>query len=232
MSVASSAPQTRTVMDNRGINLISPLRTLAGGLVWGLLALVFNILIEWLGIFFGWWELPGDQHSAEMLNQEIGWLNDDFKHVIGDPISNVPRIAGKIHTLLFVWNGHDYSNEFLGYANGFGAVDYASSAINSIHLFGVRVGLMLFSLPVFVAFGVVAFTDGLLQRDLRRFGGGRESAYLWHYAKRWIAPTLTLPIVLYLGLPFSIYPPFLIVPFAMLFGFAIWISSALFKKYL
>ena len=91
---------------------------------------------------------------------------------------------------------------------------------------------MFFSLPVFVAFGVVAFTDGLLQRDLRRFGGGRESAYLWHYAKRWIAPTLTLPIVLYLGLPFSIYPPFLIVPFAMLFGFAIWISSALFKKYL
>ena len=231
MSPASAAPQVREVRE-RGVNITYPIRAVARGIVWALLALVFNILIEWFGIFFGWWERPGDQHSSAMVAKEVAWLNSDFVGVIGDPVSNIPKIARRLFSILFVWNEHDYSREFLNYANGFGAVDYASAAINSVYLFGVRVGLLLFSLPIFIVFGLAAFTDGLLQRDLRRFGGGRESAYLWHYAKRWVAPTLALPVIIYLGVPLSIYPPYLITPFAMLFGFAVWISSALFKKYL
>ena len=231
MSSVSSAPQVHAVKE-RGVNITYPIRAVARGLVWALLALVFNILIEWFGIFFGWWELPGDQHSSAMVAKEVGWLNSDFVGVIGDPVRNIPKITRRLFAILFVWNGHDYSREFLGYANGFGAVDYASAAINSVYLFGVRIGLLLFSLPVFVVFGLVAFTDGLLQRDLRRFGGGRESAYLWHYAKRWVGPMLALPVIIYLGVPLSIYPPYLIIPFAMLFGFSVWLSSAFFKKYL
>ena len=231
MSPASSAPQVHAVKE-RGVNITYPIRAVARGVVWAILALVFNIFIEWFGIFFDWWELPGDKHSSAMLTKEINWLNSDFVGVIGDPVRNIPTIARRLFAILFVWTGHDYSQAFLGYANGFGAVDYASAAINAIYLFGVRAGLLLFSLPIFVVFGLVAFTDGLLQRDLRRFGGGRESAYLWHYAKRWVAPMLALPVIIYLAAPFSIYPPYLIIPFAMLFGFAVWLSSAFFKKYL
>ena len=37
---------------------------------------------------------------------------------------------------------------------------------------------------MFVLLTWVGLVDGLVQCDLRRWGGGRESSYVYHYAKR------------------------------------------------
>ena len=74
--------------------------------------------------------------------------------------------------------------------------------------------------------------DGLVRRDLRRWGGGRESSFLYHHAKRWIWPLFITAWVLYLSLPFSIHPAFAILPFAGLIGVLVALTTGSFKKYL
>jgi hypothetical protein len=46
--------------------------------------------------------------------------------------------------------------------------------------------------------GLVAVVDGLGQRDLRRFGGGREKGQVYHLARGMVFPAFTLPWILYL----------------------------------
>jgi len=41
-------------------------------------------------------------------------------------------------------------------------------------VFAVRVAILTLAMPVLLLFSLVALVDGLVQRDLRRWGGGRE----------------------------------------------------------
>jgi hypothetical protein len=43
---------------------------------------------------------------------------------------------------------------------------------------------------------------------------------------------LVLPWVLYLSLPISVHPNYIVLPAAILFGIALCVASATFKKYL
>ena len=86
--------------------------------------------------------------------------------------------------------------------------------------------------PVFVLFTLVALVDGLVRRDLRRWGGGRESSFVYHYAKQSVLPLVALAWVIYLSLPFSVHPSFVVLPFAALFGLSASIMAGTFKKYL
>jgi len=79
-----------------------------------------------------------------------------------------------------------------------------------------------------VAFSLVALVDGLVQRDLRRWGGGRESSFVYHYAKKEALPLVVLTWVTYLALPLT----FVILPFASLFALTVAVTASTFKKYL
>ena len=79
---------------------------------------------------------------------------------------------------------------------------------------------------------LVALVDGFVQRDLRRWGGGRESSFVYHWAKRSALPLLVVSWVVYLALPFSLHPTFVILPFAALFALSVAVTASSFKKYL
>jgi hypothetical protein len=49
-------------------------------------------------------------------------------------------------------------------------------------VYAIRLAVMVSALPVFLLAGLVAVVDGLGQRDLRRFGGGREKGQVYHLA--------------------------------------------------
>jgi hypothetical protein len=51
-------------------------------------------------------------------------------------------------------------------------------------VFSVRLAILTLTTPVFVPFTLVALVDGFVQRDLRRWGGGRESSFVYHWAKQ------------------------------------------------
>ncbi len=64
---------------------------------------------------------------------------------------------------------------------------------------------------------MAAFTglvDGLARRDLRRFGVGRESSYLYRKARGTIIPLAIFPWTFYLALPISISAMLVLLPCA------------------
>ena len=74
--------------------------------------------------------------------------------------------------------------------------------------------------------------DGLVRRDIRKFGAGRESGFIYHRAKAALMPLAVLPWVIYLALPVSLHPLLILLPGAMLLGLAMNIAAGSFKKYL
>jgi len=87
-------------------------------------------------------------------------------------------------------------------------------------------------LPLFLMAAFVGLVDGLVRRDIRRFGAGRESGFIYHRARASLMPLAVLPWVTYLALPVSVHPLLILLPSAALLGIAVDIASASFKKYL
>lgn len=223
------------------------LTTIAQGLKWMLLSLVFSILIEWIGMVF-WWPEEGLNHSRDMLTAEIGFLQADFgKSLISeDPARFTRTLADRAYYGLFevtriadfiAWVGNpSTANESalrLRLHTAFQPVaKYVLAAMQVTQVFSVRLAVLLLAMPVFVMFSLVAIVDGLVKRDLRRWGGGRESSFVYHWAKRSALPLLVLTWVTYLSLPFSLHPSFVILPFAALFALGVAVTASRFKKYL
>jgi len=110
--------------------------------------------------------------------------------------------------------------------------DYAAATVFITLLFSVRIAILLLSTPVFALFGLVGLVDGLVERDLRRFGAGRESSYVFHIAKHAVGPLIILTWAIYLSMPISLHPALVILPFAALSAVFIRITASSFKKYL
>jgi integrating conjugative element membrane protein (TIGR03747 family) len=109
---------------------------------------------------------------------------------------------------------------------------FVMAAMQVTQLFSVRLAILTLAMPVFLLFSLVALVDGLVQRDLRRWGGGRESSFVYHYAKKATLPLVVITWVVYLALPFSLHPTFVVLPFAMLFALSVAVTASTFKKYL
>ena len=77
-----------------------------------------------------------------------------------------------------------------------------------------------------------SLVDGLVRRDVRGFGAGRESGFVYHRARASLMPLAVLPWVTYLALPVSVHPLLILLPSAALLGVAVCIAAATFKKYL
>jgi len=223
------------------------LTTLAQAISWLFLALFFSILTEWVGMRF-WWPEQGLAHSQAMLETEIGYLGTDLKRslVSADPVKLANRVADKTHHVLFERTGLIHllariEAQPAPTAQGLNAglhdllrpaVQYVIAAMQVTQVFAVRLVILTLATPVFALFSLVALVDGFVQRDLRRWGGGRESSFVYHWAKRSAMPLLVLSWVIYLALPVSLHPSFVALPFAALFGLSVAVTASSFKKYL
>lgn len=215
----------------------------------GLVFVLFFSLVIQLGM--AWWTGQGSQHSRTLLAQEVGYLSEEFKDSV--LTANSTRMASDILTKTESWFSSiglvsalewarnrltrlpDANESGLQVAVRRGltsAGDYLVTLVMSVQLFAVRVTVLLLALPAFFLFGAVGLADGLARRDLRRWGGGRESGFVYHHAKRLVMPTLFLLWLIYLLSPWSLHPSLIVVPFAALFGLTVAIAAATFKKYL
>lgn len=210
------------------------------------LALIFSIVIEWVGMLFFWPE-QGAAHSAQMLVTELGFLSRDFSEGVMN--SSAYTVAVWISSMLYYWlfewthfldavawmmsPPHDAG----AFRSGLSVVaqmvfEYLSSAANTTQVFGVRLAVALLTTPIFILVGVAALVDGLVERDLRRYGGGNESSFVYHNVKPWMKPAVLGAWFIYLGLPVSVHPNLIFVPAAILYGVAVYMTTSTFKKYL
>ena len=227
--------------------LSKTLTTLAQGVQWLLLALLFSILIEWAGMLW-WWPEEGLQHSRSMLQAEIGYLDSDFRKsvVASNPAAFAKAVADKTYTVLFEFTGlvdliawmsvppapDEGDVKFWIHTLFQPVAEFVIAAMQVTLVFSVRLAILTLATPVFVLFSLVALVDGFAKRDLRRWGGGRESSFVYHWAKRSALPLLVLSWVIYLALPFSLHPTFIVLPFAVLFALSVAVTASTFKKYL
>ena len=247
--MASARRQTSShPAQQRDPGLIGRTLNLAGQIVlWLLAALLFSLVAEWVGMTWIWPE-QGIQHSQQMLEREIGYLNEDFRQsmLTADPGGYARSFAEVSYRFLFEYTGIHSLVEWLSIPahpedgrmvnslrNGYQSIEpYVLAGMAITQVFALRLGVLTLAMPVFVLFAMVALVDGLVQRDLRRWGGGRESSFVYHHAKRLMAPSIAMAWVVYLALPFSVHPNWVILPFALLNAITIAITASSFKKYL
>ena len=110
--------------------------------------------------------------------------------------------------------------------------EFGVATVNITQVFTIRVAILSLAMPVFLLFGIVGLTDGLVQRDIRKWGGGRESGYIFHWATKFIGPAFLMTWLVYLAVPISINPGWVVLPFALLFALMLRIAGTTFKKYL
>lgn len=109
--------------------------------------------------------------------------------------------------------------------------EYLVAAIYISMVSLARIVIIVLSLPLFAVFMVVAIVDGLAQRDLRRFGGARESGTRYHFSKSAILPILLFGWLIYISFPVSINPNFVLLPMAFMFSMSIYLAIMNYKKY-
>jgi integrating conjugative element membrane protein (TIGR03747 family) len=96
----------------------------------------------------------------------------------------------------------------------------------------LRLSIAAFAAPAFALACLLGVVDGLVRRDLRRWGGGRESSFIYHNAKRYTLWALTGGFTLYLAWPFGGFnPAYMVLLFTALVAFTLSTTVAAFKKY-
>lgn len=212
------------------------------------IALLTSVLIEWAGMVFLWWDEDGAGHSQRTLLTEIEFIANDFNKSLtaSTPSELTIAVANKTYRSVAVDSGLNELRAYLdlppsvkdstviGYARSAYLFfkDYIQSAITIVQLFAVRCAIIGLSIPLFVLIIFAAFIDGLVQRELRKAGGGREYGLVYHHIKSWFKPVLFLPVFVYLASPWPTHPNWIFAPSALVIGILVFMLSATFKKYL
>lgn len=208
-------------------------------------SLLFSILIEFVGLLLFWGD-QGWRHSQAMLTSELGWLSEHFKSslLIQQPGPTTVQLLDLLNQWLLVKTGFaDFAQQARVSSQGKGLWSWANQVYVSIEdfvlaavyvtfTFVVRLTILVLATPLFLLSMFTGFIDGLMRRDLRKFGAGRESSLVYHRAKRAVMPLLTVPWIIYLSLPFSLNPLVIFLPCAAMLGVTTAITAATFKKYL
>ena len=243
---AQTRPVEGTAPTTRRAGVVRRLVSATGRLLRLLLvSLLVSIVIEWIGMH-AWWPELGVEHSHQMVLAESAFLDRNISSswVRSKPAASICQLISttrsslsesQVVTQLTGWSGEIRS--YVGSSAAWRCLKgmlgpYARAARNISELYGIRLIVLGLAAPLFVLLGWVGLVDGLDQRDLRRWGGGRESSYVYHYAKRSNVVFVALAGFIYLAMPFTIHPAFVLVPFAIACAGSIALTASRFKKYL
>lgn len=208
-------------------------------------SLLFSILIEWAGLLFFWGD-QGWRHSEAMLTNELRWLSEHirFSLIVQQPGQTIVQILDFLRQWLLVKTGFaDFAQQARASSQGEGfwsrtslvymsIEDFVLAAVYVSFIFVVRLTILVLVTPLFMLASFTGFIDGLMRRDLRKFGAGRESSFVYHRAKRAVMPLMIIPWIIYLSLPFSLNPIAIFLPCAVVLGATVAITATTFKKYL
>ncbi|WP_354692054.1 TIGR03747 family integrating conjugative element membrane protein [Phytobacter sp. RSE-02] len=213
-------------------------------------ALLVSLLIEYACIAFLWPE-AGAQHSYQVMVEESHWLSQGYTQslLMSAPVETANRWVHSAWQWLFIDSGFSrwlqsfrqtsqQGQGLIPAITGVGTTlirwlgEYLQATVWVTMIFLIRVLILFLSLPLFILVVITGVVEGLVRRDLRRYGAGYESSFVYHHAKRFIKPALYGPCMLYLAWPTAVWPNLLLLPAALLIGSVLAVVTATFKKYL
>lgn len=196
---------------------------------WTMLAITISILIEWIGMIWFW----GPEHSRTILEIEMGYLSNYNRNLLlGFYPSDLGVMFVSAADTVVSFLRLDAMSQYLASSAAQTAYYGVSAIINTVFIFAVRGAICVSAITGFVLVALVAFIDGLVERDIRKASGGIESAMLYHRSKRMIVPILLLSFGGYLTAPVSVHPTLVFLPVMGLLAVVIFIAAKTFKKYL
>ncbi|CZW48561.1 DUF4400 domain-containing protein [Enterobacter hormaechei] len=183
------------------------------GLVIG--ALVLRVVLELAGLYF-WWPQEGSRHVFQVMRQERAELVIALQpHPLGNEIL-VLLEKGTTRVLM---------------ANRLLQKPFITLAYTLVS-FMQRLVWLASMLPLVCLCAVIGLTDGLVRRDLRRFGSGLESIFLHRYVIKFGSSVATTLWVIYLVQPLFLPVTLVLLPAALWFGITIWMAAGSFKRWL
>lgn len=187
------------------------------GLVIG--ALVLRVVLELAGLYF-WWPQEGDRHVLQVMKQEQTELVIALQpHPLGDEItillkSGAPHILKARHKTNWL------------HLEPFTVLAY------TLVSFMLRLVWLAVMLPQLCLYALIGLTDGLIRRDLRRFGSGLESVFLHRYVIKFGSSVATTLWVFYLAHPLFLPARLVLLPATIWFGITVWMVAGSFKRYI
>lgn len=109
---------------------------------------------------------------------------------------------------------------------------YIEALVLSAQLITLRLSLLALTAPFAMLAISVAALDGWVGWSLRRAAGSRESAFIYHRAKRVMFGAPFLIFFLYLASPWPVHPLVVLLPFLLITPLAARLSIAFFKKHI
>lgn len=183
------------------------------GLVIG--ALVLRVVLELAGLYF-WWSQEGSRHVFQVMRQEQAELVSALQP---HPLRNemVMLLENGATRILMV-------NKLL--RKPFTALAY------TLVSFMQRLIWLAAMLPLLCLCVLIGLTEGLVRRDLRRFGSGLESVFLHRYIIRSGSSVATTLWVFYLAQPLFLPAMLVLLTAGLWFGITVWIAAGSFKRWL
>lgn len=195
-------------------------------------AWMLAITLEWLGDAF-FWRNTCASHSEQILQATWLW----WRGSAGAPTWLVEDLAIVSDTLL---KGSAALVHSFNGQNGLFWTETVTSMIRCALLsagnvtltFLLRLAILLQALPLFVLIIIIGLIDGLVRRDLRRFGAGYESGFVYHHARCMISSSLAATGLVWLTVPVFLEPEYVLIPAAAGIGLAVFLTISSFKKYI
>ncbi|HBC5609530.1 TPA: TIGR03747 family integrating conjugative element membrane protein [Klebsiella oxytoca] len=195
-------------------------------------AWMLAIALEWLNDAF-FWQSTCDSHSEQVLQATWLW----WRGSAGAPVWLVEDLA-LISDML--QKGSAALVQSLNGQSGLFWTETVTmvircallSAGNVTLTFLLRLAILLQALPLFVLTITIGLIDGLVRRDLRRFGAGHESGFVYNHARRMISSSLIVTGLVWLAVPVFLVPDYVLILGVILIGLTISVSVGAFKKYL
>lgn len=194
-------------------------------------AWMLAIALEWLDDAL-FWQNACASHSEQVLQATWQW----WRSSAGAPVwlvEDLALISGKLQqgiaALIASLNGQNG----LFWTEAVTTVIHCAllSAGNVTLTFLLRLAIVLQALPLFALTIVIGLIDGLVRRDLRRFGAGYESGFVYHHARRMISSSLIATGLVWLAVPVFLEPVYVFIPAAAGIGLAVSMAGGSFKKY-
>ncbi|HEY4437194.1 MAG TPA: DUF4400 domain-containing protein [Lelliottia sp.] len=195
-------------------------------------AWVLAIALEWLGDAF-FWRNTCASHSGQVLQATWQW----WKSYAGAPVWLVEDLAivrGKLQQGIAALIASFSGQSGLFWTEAVTTVIHCAilSVGNVTLTFLLRLAILLQALPLFALTIIVGLIDGLVRRDLRRFGAGHESGFVYHQTRRMITSSVLATGLMWLTLPLCLEPKQMFVPGSIAIGFVISLTISSFKKYI
>ncbi|EKN4037891.1 TIGR03747 family integrating conjugative element membrane protein [Yersinia enterocolitica] len=208
-----------------------------------------SLLIEYIGLTF-FWASEGAEHSRQVMLTESVYLSESFTRslLMSEPITLINYWIQQVYQWLLVdsgfirWlnegrqikaqTGAVQSLNRLGHWLAIALGEYLQATVYVTVIFAIRIAILVLSIPLFIMVCVTGIVDGLVRRDLRRYGAGYESSFVYHHARRLVKPAMVGPCMLYLSWPTAVWPNLLLLPAAVALGVMVSVVVGAFKKYL